>query len=95
MAKQEPKAPRDSAPTRADMLTRKMGRFTLTMAVAKRAAILIDRYGPSRDGVGTVERALADVASGRVKIVKERIAAEPSAGPKGSAKKRKRAKRAA
>jgi len=59
----------------ADMLTKKMGKYALVTVVAKRAADIKARQ--SRESrvepqENPVTLALADVAEGRVKVVKEK-----------------------
>jgi len=96
MTKRERINPRDSAPMATDVLTKKMGRFALAMAVARRAAHLIDRHGGSSNGAtDTIERAVTDIASGRVKIVKEETPAQQAAQTTQTQEKRGTRKKAA
>jgi len=58
-----------------DKLTRKMGKYALVMAVSKRAREMKERaarmpLGPSP--ASYIERALRDVAKGKVKVVRGR-----------------------
>lgn len=95
MTKQARKTAYDGTPMPADVLARKVGRFTLTAALARRTSALIDRHARSRDGgQPTVEQALMDIATGRVKIIRK-----PAAGQRDAAQpaetRQERRKRAA
>lgn len=68
-------APEQGKEVEVDKLSRKFGKYTLVVAVSKRARDMKERtarapLGPSP--ASYIERALRDVASGKVKVVRGR-----------------------
>lgn len=66
---------RNQVQVNADMLTKKMGRYALVSVVAKRAADIRARQSrqPSAQAPeNAVTLALADVARGRVRVIREK-----------------------
>jgi len=64
---------KDHAPRAMDMLTKKLGRFALTSAVAKRAKEIKERQSrrPDQDRPASpVVLAIGDIVLGRAKIIK-------------------------
>ncbi len=68
-------APHEAQAVEVDKLSRKYGKYALVVAVSKRARDMKERaaripLGPSP--ASYIQRALRDVASGRVKVVRSR-----------------------